>query len=96
MQTVSLRITGKVQGVWYRGWTIEVARDLNLDGWVCNCRDGSVEARVVGTPDKIKMLIDACRNGPGSAAVRDVIVSDNQDGDPDILAGQGFQQRRTI
>ncbi|MCX8230641.1 MAG: acylphosphatase, partial [Alphaproteobacteria bacterium] len=38
--TLRLRITGKVQGVWFRGWTVKTARGLGLTGWVRNRRDG--------------------------------------------------------
>jgi len=39
-----VRIRGKVQGVWYRAWTVEEATRRGLRGWVRNRRDGSVEA----------------------------------------------------
>ena len=41
---VNLRITGRVQGVWYRGWAVDNAIALGLRGWVRNRFDGSVEA----------------------------------------------------
>ena len=43
-QRVRVVISGRVQGVWYRGWTVDEARARGLDGWVRNRRDGSVEA----------------------------------------------------
>ena len=46
--TVRLSITGRVQGVWYRGWTVDQAKALGLAGWVRNFTDGSVEALVNG------------------------------------------------
>jgi len=34
VKTVRARIQGRVQGVWYRGWTVDTAKSLGLDGWV--------------------------------------------------------------
>ena len=42
MTTLHFRVTGLVQHVWFRGWTIETARGLGLVGWVRNMPDGSV------------------------------------------------------
>ena len=39
-----VRITGRVQGVWYRGWTADEAVQRGERGWVRNCWDGSVAA----------------------------------------------------
>ncbi|KAK3022072.1 hypothetical protein RJ639_047340 [Escallonia herrerae] len=47
-KTVRLVIKGRVQGVFYRNWTIDNATDLGLKGWVRNRRDGSVEALFSG------------------------------------------------
>ena len=43
-RTVTVRIDGRVQGVYYRAWTYETAQSLGLDGTVRNMSDGSVEA----------------------------------------------------
>jgi acylphosphatase len=42
MKTVRVIIAGRVQGVWFRGWTLETASHHGLDGWVRNRRDGVV------------------------------------------------------
>ena len=41
-------VRGRVQGVWYRGWTVREAERRGLRGWVRNRRDGSVEAVFAG------------------------------------------------
>ena len=72
--TVRVRIEGRVQGVWYRGWTVEQARARGLSGWVRNRFDGSVEALFSGPPDQVQAMLDACRQGPPAAAVTDIKV----------------------
>lgn len=66
---VRVRIEGRVQGVWFRGWTIEEARRRGLVGWVRNRLDGSVEALFSGPQDSIEAMIVLCRRGPDSARV---------------------------
>ena len=44
MTQVRVVIHGRVQGVWFRGWTVEEARARGLTGWVRNRRAGTVEA----------------------------------------------------
>jgi acylphosphatase len=67
-----LRITGRVQGIWYRGATEAEARRLGVDGWVRNLPDGSVEALIEGGPAAVRALVDWCRHGPPGAHVREV------------------------
>jgi len=74
-----LVIHGRVQGVWYRGWSVETARGLGLAGWVRNRRDGTVEMVVAGPEGAVEAMIARCRQGPAAARVDriDVEVSDN-------------------
>ncbi len=69
---VRVRIEGHVQGVWFRGWTIEEARRRGLVGWVRNRLDGSVEALFWGTPDAVEEMIALCHQGPNAARVGSV------------------------
>ncbi len=69
-----LKITGRVQGVFYRQSTMEMANKLGLTGWAKNCLDGSVEAVFEGEKVIIDQAIDWCRQGPPAARVTDVIV----------------------
>jgi acylphosphatase len=88
---VRLRITGRVQGVWYRGWTIDQARELGLDGWVRNRRDGSVEAMAFGPAERVDELIARCRIGPPAAVVEAVEVAPESE-----PVARGFHQKPTV
>ncbi|QCG97921.1 acylphosphatase [Azospirillum sp. TSA2s] len=90
-KAVRVRIQGKVQGVWYRGWTVDQADRLGLTGWVRNRSDGTVEALFAGPADAVDRMLVACRRGPPSAIVRDVVSEPEQD--PGMA---GFEQRPTV
>lgn len=62
-------IRGRVQGVGYRAFVDHEARAKNLEGWVRNLRDGSVEALFAGDEDVVTAMIAACRRGPSLARV---------------------------
>lgn len=86
-----LRIHGRVQGVWFRAWTLETAQGLSLDGWVRNRMDGSVEALAVGSGEAIEKLIAACHEGPPAAKVERVEVEDAQG-----IVPRGFTKKPTV
>jgi acylphosphatase len=88
--TVSVRIRGRVQGVWYRGWTEEQAALRGLRGWVRNRRDGSVEALFCGPSAIVQDMIDACWKGPPAARVEAV-----EQGDAADFKGSGFDTLMT-
>jgi acylphosphatase len=64
-----LIIAGRVQGVGFRDWMIREARRLELDGFVRNRADGTVEAVVAGPEPVVEALLSACRRGPPAARV---------------------------
>ncbi len=84
-------VRGKVQGVWYRGWTVQEAQKADLNGWVRNHADGSVEALFAGPEESVNTMIEACRKGPSSANVSDIVVEQYEG--PLTL---GFRQRQTV
>lgn len=84
-------VAGHVQGVWYRGWTVQRAQALNLAGWVRNLSDGRVEALFHGPPEQVEAMVAACRQGPPAARVRDVSCHDSAE-----CPGAGFHQRPTL
>ena len=65
----SVRVTGRVQGVFFRGWTKEQADSLGVAGWVRNQPDGSVEAQLSGDEQAVIQLIERMRRGPAGAHV---------------------------
>ena len=71
-----IRISGRVQGVFFRGWTVDQARELGVAGWVRNCPDGSVEARLSGDEGAVAQLIERMREGPSGARVDELNVAD--------------------
>jgi len=75
-RTVTVRIEGRVQGVFYRAWTEETARRLGLDGWVRNLRDGSVQAVFSGPRAQVEEMLRLCRRGPRDAKVTAVTITD--------------------
>lgn len=68
---IALRLTvhGRVQGVFYRDWTVMNARRLGLGGWVRNRPDGTVEALVQGEEGAVRRMVEHMRQGPPAARV---------------------------
>lgn len=71
---VEALIRGRVQGVWYRGWTEDEATRRGLSGWVRNNPDGTVSALFVGPRAAIDDMLSACRDGPLAARVDEVVA----------------------
>jgi len=94
-RAVRVRIEGRVQGVWYRGWTVEEARRRGLDGWVRNRRDGSVEAVFVGPASLVAAMLESCAHGPPAAVVTALAVMDVDSDAAKSLGTKGFRQRAT-
>ena len=69
-----LWVSGRVQGVWYRGSCAEQAGALGVSGWARNLPDGQVEVVVEGEPDAVDRLVMWCRQGPAYAHVTGVVV----------------------
>ena len=71
-----VRVTGRVQGVFFRAWTRDEAQTLGLRGWVRNCSDGSVEAYLEGEEAAVEQMIERMRSGPPSAKVENLKISE--------------------
>lgn len=86
-----IHVKGKVQGVFFRAWTIEQASALGIDGWVRNRHDGSVEAVAVGPAGKVEELIARMHRGSPPSRVDNVYVEET----PGVVA-TGFTQKPTV
>ena len=86
-----LIVRGRVQGVFYRNWTVAAARALGLCGWVRNLRTGEVEILAIGEEAAIAALTARCREGPPAARVADIV---EKEAEPERLTG--FEKRPTI
>ena len=90
-------VRGRVQGVGFRAFVEDEARQRRIAGWVRNRRDGSVEAVFAGSLDEVERIAAAVRHGPparGSMRSRSV-----EAGDEDLrqrLAGEVFSVLRTV
>lgn len=71
-------VRGAVQGVFFRDSTRRRAEAEGVAGWVANRGDGAVEAVFEGEPVAVERLVAFSRQGPRSARVEDVEVTDEQ------------------
>jgi acylphosphatase len=72
---VHLIVEGRVQGVCFRESTRIKATELEINGWVKNRRDGSVEITAEGTEGDIRKFVDWCHDGPPYAVVSNITES---------------------
>jgi acylphosphatase len=86
-----LEISGRVQGVGFRAFVLFHAQKLELDGFVRNRADGTVEALATGDAQKVEALIALCHGGPPGSRVTEVKVSEAQG-----IVDKGFRQLPTV
>lgn len=79
-----LKISGRVQGVGYRYFTLQNARELGVMGCVKNMRDGSVEAVLAGPDDQVNEMIEKMKRGPFSAKVATIEELDSDQKEEDF------------
>lgn len=73
-----IHIEGKVQGVFFRDWTVETARQIGVSGWVRNRRDGAVEVLAIGAPEAVEALVAELRQGSPASRVARVSVEETE------------------
>ncbi len=69
-----LIIKGRVQGVFFRAFTRDVAISLGLKGWARNLSNGNVETVFEGENGKIGQAIAQCYKGPPASNVIDIDI----------------------
>ncbi|SDB49460.1 acylphosphatase [Desulfonatronum thiosulfatophilum] len=80
MKELHAYVSGRVQGVFFRAWTRNQARQLGLTGWVRNVSDGRVEVTAQGPDHVLKMFQRRLGEGPPMSRVDGVDVT-YQEGD---------------
>ena len=75
MKTAYLKISGKVQGVFFRAEAREIAEANKISGWIRNTDDDKVEACITGDEKAVEEFILWCRHGPEKAKVENVLVN---------------------
>lgn len=76
MKTMRCIFKGKVQGVFFRAFTVDFAKELNIKGWVRNLPDGNVEALFQGKEENIKELIRKLKEEHPYAKVLEILISE--------------------
>jgi len=86
---LNIRVTGKVQGVFFRASTKDVADALRLVGFVRNERDQSVYIEAEGDQPALDQFLVWCKQGPPQAVVNNVEVVDGT-----VVGFSSFEVRR--
>lgn len=74
LQTIEIKVTGKVQGVFFRKYTWEKAIALGLSGEVSNLPDGTVYILARGNKAQLDTFMHWCYTGSPRSVVTDVQV----------------------
>ncbi|MES2650798.1 MAG: acylphosphatase [Bacteroidota bacterium] len=78
MKHINIKVTGKVQGVFFRASTKAVADQMGIKGLVKNEKDGSVYIEAEGNETILSMFLEWCNEGPDKSVVENVAVEDGE------------------
>jgi acylphosphatase len=78
IKRVRVIVRGRVQGVAFRYYAVDRARELGVRGWVRNLYSGEVEALVEGDRPDVEQMISWLRTGPSLAHVTDMTVTEER------------------
>lgn len=74
----NIKVYGKVQGVFFRASTQQIASQLNISGTVKNDADNSVSIEAEGEGQAVEKFIEWCKKGPPAAKVTKTDISEGQ------------------
>ncbi len=78
MKQLYILVSGFVQGVGFRAFTVKKAKKLGLTGFARNLIDGRVEIRVQGEEDKLRELLVHVKKGSYFSQVKNVLVKEEK------------------
>jgi len=76
MKSIEIIVSGRVQGVCYRAFTMDQANKFNINGYAKNLVNGDVKVIAVGEDDALNIFVNLLKKGPTFARVEEVQVSD--------------------
>jgi len=74
MESFHCFLSGRVQGVFFRKYTLECALRLGIKGWVRNLKDGRVEVVGEGERESLEKFLEFLKKGPEGARVEEIEV----------------------
>ncbi|MFZ5955823.1 MAG: acylphosphatase [Nanoarchaeota archaeon] len=81
-KSVKIKISGIVQGIFFRQFIKENADKLSMKGYVRNIEKGEVEAIFEGDKDNVEKMIELCKTGPAHSVIKDIKLEErNYSGD---------------
>jgi acylphosphatase len=87
-KSYGIRVTGKVQNVGFRYYSVEAAKEFNIDGFVKNQLDGSVYIEAEGEENELESFTAWCRRGPHYARVDGFEIQEQP-----VMGYDGFKVR---
>lgn len=76
MKHLSITVSGKVQGVFYRAFTQKEAQRLQLKGFVRNQPNGDVYIEAEGEETVLQEFITWCKTGSPKSVVKEVTIKE--------------------
>lgn len=78
LKHLNIKVTGKVQGVFYRATACDKAIEYNLKGFARNENDGSVYIDAEGEVENLDSFVQWCYIGPPASKVERVITGEGE------------------